>query len=201
MIAFLDAASFGLDSTNTSPNLSLRNTDLSFHETSTRCARQDSLRRRDMNLFYGLHPKLLHGSPGSPKLSLPPMTSSGTGPQRNSPMRPVRPALEKCTAGQAKHPLENTDHDLEYAGAAGPPPSSLEVPQGVVRSLSRDSTSSEEDLAGGRKNWIYEYMVEEKRNKIKRKAGEERQRDHDRIAAAPKDVENIDPDEDEENRK
>ena len=38
--------------------------------TQERRARQDLLRRRDMTLFYGLHPRLLH-SGAEPKLSLP----------------------------------------------------------------------------------------------------------------------------------
>ena len=187
-----DAGSFGLDSSSTSPNLSsLRKVEASSHETTSRCARQDSLRRRDMNLYYGLHPRLLHGSPGSPKLSLPPLSTTTTTtktPQRNSPMRVVRTPLVDNKA--------------------------LEVPQGVIRSLSRDSTSSDEDLSGGeRKNWIYEYMVDEKKKKIKGSSrssssknrstttpGEEQQESQGHEDSF-KGVENVDPDDEEENWK
>jgi hypothetical protein len=49
-----------------------------------RLNRHDLLRRRDLNLFHGLHPRLLHGQP---RLSLPPKPPQ---PPSSSPLLPCR---------------------------------------------------------------------------------------------------------------
>lgn len=143
-------------------------------------------------------------------------------------MRPIRTSLEKCVAVRVNHPLDDrmrikctisgkhicsleedddglqqTTSNPEAQGSSG---GTLEVPQGVIRSSSRDSTSSEEDLSGGRKNWIYEYMVDEKKKK-KYKAHEELEQQfggglHEHtLDYGRKDVENVDPEVDDENWK
>jgi len=72
----------------------------------SRLNRHDLMRRRDMNLFLGLHPRLLHGPP---RLSLPPKptsTATSTRPTPTIPSRPI-PAAIPCRAQTCtKPPLE-----------------------------------------------------------------------------------------------
>ena len=74
----------------------------SLKSSNERCARQDLIRRRDMNLYYGLHPRLLHSaathdenSGNAPRLSLPLKSCFQSNSVSSSigtvgPLRPVR---------------------------------------------------------------------------------------------------------------
>lgn len=63
-----------------------------------RLNRHDLMRRRDMNLFLGLHPRLLHGPP---RLSLPPKTTSTSGTSSSAGMLPHRPQPVRPRSGLA----------------------------------------------------------------------------------------------------
>ncbi len=76
-----------------------------------RLNRHDLLRRRDLNLFHGLHPRLLHGQP---RLSLPPKPPQ---PPSSSPLLP-------CRARFSGGALPNRPPGAGAAAASGeqPPP-------------------------------------------------------------------------------
>lgn len=58
--------------------------DAASRRASDRCARQDLIRRRDINLFYGMHPRLLHSDNGQrPRLSLPASDESNQQQQQH----------------------------------------------------------------------------------------------------------------------
>ena len=94
--------------------------DYSSHRltpASERCARQDLLRRRDLNLYHGLHPRLLHSGGPTPRLSLPPRGAGGgrgcdgsDSPRLCRPLRPDR-TMEK---GDHWLPVDDRMHVRDF---------------------------------------------------------------------------------------
>ena len=88
------------------------------HQDS-RLNRADQLRRRDLTLFHGLHPRVLHGQP---RLSLPPRS----GPP--GPPEPAPPPLSDCLparcnrSGKHRCPAEAEEEGEECRPAAPPSP-------------------------------------------------------------------------------
>ena len=113
-----------------------------------------------MNLYYGLHPRVLHnnnnngGGPGSfsPRLSLPPRSS----PTSHGPIRPQLPPLARNV------PSDSNDRRQirRRCTISGKHICSLEEEEGVelhrrrerIRVASNDSSPDDE-------NWIYEYVA------------------------------------------
>ncbi len=90
-----------------------------------RLNRHDLLRRRDLNLFHGLHPRLLHGQP---RLSLPPKLPQ---PPSSSPLLPCRarfsggalpnrpPGSAAAASGEQPPPLPLTDRLPNHCTLSG----------------------------------------------------------------------------------
>jgi hypothetical protein len=90
-----------------------------------RLNRHDLLRRRDLNLFHGLHPRLLHGQP---RLSLPPKPPQ---PPSSSPLLPCRarfsggalpnrpPGGAAAASGEPPPPLPLTDRLPNHCTLSG----------------------------------------------------------------------------------
>ena len=121
----------------------------------SRLNRHDLMRRRDMNLFLGLHPRLLHGPP---RLSLPPKpTSTSTRPTPAIPCRamtcqkPLQPFSDRlpnyCTiSGKHICDFEEVDETSTSPGTPGPSSTS---PSG--------DNYRQEELGAKQKGWSARY--------------------------------------------
>ena len=147
---------------------------------SERCARQDLLRRRDINLYHGLHPRLLHHNPGSqqqqqqqpPRLSLPPgRMAAATAPRPCLPVRPNR-ALETPPVDDRMH-VNCTIHgkhicslDEDEAATTAAMPSSGEADEGVPETPEKEEEEEGEDEVQQQEaeeeeeeDWTHEYRL------------------------------------------
>lgn len=109
-----------------------------------RCARQDQIRRRDLNMFYGLHPRVLHiggaGAVGNPpRLSLPPRANVTAV---SAPFRVLRPLLPQYLQGAVMDASRQCNLGGKHVCGDG-------------SDCRRNSTKSSPGAAGT--NWTYEY--------------------------------------------
>eukprot|EP00095_Tigriopus_kingsejongensis_P000275 maker-scaffold329_size204955-snap-gene-1.23 protein:Tk00275 transcript:maker-scaffold329_size204955-snap-gene-1.23-mRNA-1 annotation:"protein fam214a" len=129
------------------------------HTAQERCARQDHLRRRDLNLYLGLPPRVLHSGITplhSPRLSLPPRVGTGvvrvgtpsglSGPYRAFPGPvPTNPTFSnrmpiRCNI-QGKHVCSAEEEDPEGS-------SKVESPNPHRRSWTHEYVLNKENIRG-----------------------------------------------------
>ena len=88
------------------------------HPADLRLNRHDIMRRRDMNLFLGLHPRLLTGPP---RFSLPPKSSQTTRPSPAIPCRAMacQPAVRNPVAATTPQEEPVSDRLPEHCQISG----------------------------------------------------------------------------------
>ncbi len=130
-----------------------------WRPASDRCARQDLLRRRDINHYYGLHPRLLHSGGPRPKLSLPLFGGNNSDTQvpiYSRSQAPVRPPFAPRHA-----PLD--DRMQIRCTIPGKHNCSLEEEDELRRSLPNATASTTSPSSA--ESWTHEYSLQSKESK------------------------------------
>ena len=120
-----------------------------------RLDRHDLMRRRDMNLFLGLHPKLLHAPP---RLSLPPNTPR---PSHSIPCRAVTPSTAiPCRGAPCLKPQPMSDRLPNHCNISGKHICEYDEVDEGARSLDAGSSCSptgdnykQSELGAKQKGW------------------------------------------------